>query len=140
MEGSFFFNFYFWLTLHLLHVKKNSLHFVKIMNGFFDPNKPNTNQKMNTLILNQQQQPLIYQPIQFQGPNGLMMNQFTNFSPPQSSLNQQEFMLNSSFGEKANWLNSSMNGDNNNNNNKNLLNNSANLNSSMNLPPELRYH
>jgi hypothetical protein len=110
------------------------------MNGFFDPNKPNTNQKMNTLILNQQQQPLIYQPIQFQGPNGLMMNQFTNFSPPQSSLNQQEFMLNSSFGEKANWLNSSMNGDNNNNNNKNLLNNSANLNSSMNLPPELRYH
>ncbi len=44
-------------------------------------------------------------------------------------LSSQE-MLNSSFGEK-NWLNSSAN-------EKNWLNNSFNLNSSLNLPPELR--
>ena len=42
----------------------------------------------------------------------------------------QQDKLNLSFGEK-NWLNSSMN-------EKNWFNNSFNLNSSLNLPPELR--
>jgi hypothetical protein len=74
--------------------------------------------------------------------NGLLPPPLLPAPPPQTAILQQhqhansgynssQEMLNSSFGEKA-WLNASAN-------DKNWLNNSFNLNSSLNLPPELRY-